>query len=69
MPNQPTATATATSKFPGLFVLTFLVLLVGKLGFDWAISWFLVFLPLIIGATLTIVFLIFAVVIAYIATK
>ena len=69
MPTQPTATATATSRFPGLFALTFLVLLVGKLGFDWAISWFIVFLPLIIGAGLTIIALVIFAIIAFIAVK
>lgn len=69
MPNTPTATATATSKFPGLFALTFLVLLVGKLGFDWAISWFIVFLPLIAGAVLTVIFLVIFAIIAFIAVK
>jgi len=56
---QPQANATATARFPGLFALTFIVLLVGKLGFDWAISWFIVFLPLVIGTVLTAIFIVF----------
>lgn len=56
MSNQASATASSSSGI-GLFGLTFLVLLVGKLGFGWNISWLVVFSPLIIGFVLFLIFI------------
>lgn len=60
---QATANASAGGGI-GLFGLTFLVLLVGKLGFDWAISWFIVFLPLIISFSIVVLLIVFVIVLA-----
>lgn len=66
--NQPQATATASSGGIGLFGLTFVALLVLKLTGLADISWLIVFLPLIIGFGLVVLFLlvglIFALIIA-----
>lgn len=58
-------TATATVRFPGLFALTFLVLLVLKLTGAAALSWFVVFLPLIVGFVLTVLFLMIVLVLVF----
>ncbi len=64
MSNNAQATASASSGGIGLFGLTFLVLLVGKLGFDWAISWFIVFLPLIVGFGLFVLIVLIVILVA-----
>ncbi len=49
--------ASARSGGIGLLGLTFVALLIMKLGFAVNISWFIVFLPLIIGAAFIVIVL------------
>ncbi len=69
MANNSSATASASSGGIGLFGLTFIVLLVLKLAGIAEISWLIVFLPLIVGFSISIVFIITFLIIAFLASK
>lgn len=59
----------SSSSGIGLFGLTFVVLLVLKLTNLASISWFIVFLPLIIGFGLGIIILLIVGIIAWVASR